>query len=161
MTDPSALTLEDRYLIRELQARYSWAVATVDVDAFMPLFAPEARIVEVGKEYPRGPEGARAFLLDWASRPGSAGRQHWMQHRIIEGDGERCVVRSFVMVPHRNPIGTASTLIGFVGHSRDELVKLDGAWKFEGRVIERWAGEVLDGFPAYRELAGTANGSVR
>jgi hypothetical protein len=155
MTHAAPLSLEDRYLIRELQARYSWAVATCDVDAFAQLFAPDARVVDVGREFPRGPEGARAFLLDWANRPGSAGRQHWMQHRLLEGDGERCVVRSFVMVPHRNPIGTASTLIGFVGQSRDVLVKLDGAWHFQERIIEHWRGEVLDGFPAYRDLAGS------
>jgi hypothetical protein len=149
MTHDVALTLEDRYLIRELQARYSWAVATVDVEAFVRLFAPDARVEEVGREFPRGPEGARTFLLDWASRSGSAGRQHWMQHRLIEGDGERVVVRSFVMVPHRNPIGTASTLVGFVGHSRDVLVKRDGAWLFAERVIEHWRGEVLEGFPGW------------
>jgi hypothetical protein len=63
------------------------------------------------------------------------------------------VVRSFILVPHMNPVGTASVLIGFVGHCRDTFVKIDGAWRYEERNVERWAGEVLDGFPDFGPVA--------
>jgi hypothetical protein len=154
MAPAPPLTLEDRFLIRELQARYSWATGTADVEAFGELFAPHARVTELGREFPPGPEGARQFLRDWLDRPGStAGRQHWMHNRVFEGDGERCVVRSFVLVPHMNPVGTASVLVGFVGHCRDTFVKIDGAWRYEQRIVERWEGDVLDGFPEIGPVA--------
>jgi hypothetical protein len=150
MSGAPPLSTEDRFLIRELQARYSWATGTADVEAFGELFAPDARIEENGRTFPPGPEGARAFLRDWLDRPGStAGRQHWMDNRVFEGDGERCVVRAYVMVPHMNPVGTASVLLAFLGHCRDTFVKIDGAWRYAERVVERWEGHVLDGFPEF------------
>ena len=59
----------------------------------------------------------------------------------------------FILVPHMNPVGTASVLIGFVGHCRDTFVKIDGAWRYEERIVERWAGDVLDGFPEFGPVA--------
>ena len=62
--------------------------------------------------------------------------QHFVSQITIEGDVQRCLVRSCVMRTLRMPNGTSS--IYFLGQYEDVCVKLDGQWLFESRTVRRW-----------------------
>ena len=152
---PGPLTLEDRIAIDDLFAAYAWSADRGRMEPFLALFTHDARIVDPVYGPYDGPDraGPRRFLEIMHENHTFPGRQHWMHNRVYDGDGERCVVRSFILVPHMNPVGTASVLLAFLGHCRDTFVKLDGAWRYEERLVERWAGDVLDGFPDFGPVA--------
>lgn len=161
MAEPPPLTTEDHFLIRELYARYAWATGTGDIEAFGDLFAPDAVMEDLGVRYEGGPDGARRFLRAWMDRGASAGRQHWVGQVVLDGNSEQCTSKAFAIVPHRNALGTPSQLIAWVGHYTDELVKVDGRWRFRQRLVERWEDDVLVGFPAYGVVeAGSAEVSA-
>jgi ketosteroid isomerase-like protein len=129
---------EDELAIRDLQARYAWAVATGDVEAFAGLFTDDAAIEEGERGLRYEGRRVRAFLDDWMRQPSSPGRQHWTGQTVLEGDGERCTARSFVFAVGTSPAGALSSLIVFLGHYHDELVKVDDRWLFRRRVVQPW-----------------------
>jgi hypothetical protein len=137
-------TVHNRLRIKELFARYAWAVDTGDVDGFVALFTPDAVIDDPSGRY--APREYVEYVRGSATFPG---RQHWIGHSQVRGDARRCRVRSFGMATHLYG-RTGATTITWLGYYEDVLVTNDGTWRFERRTIRSWRGEVLGRFPAYR-----------
>jgi ketosteroid isomerase-like protein len=149
---PSAppLTTEDRIAINDLLARYAWALDTGDVDAFVACFTPTAVVIEEVFEEPdrwEGADGIRALAEHFRNSPGFPGRQHHVSQLLVEGDGERCLVRAFALVSECR--GEPPYVVRFAGYYDDQLVKSSGRWLFQQRIIRLWDGEVLKRFPGH------------
>jgi len=153
-----SLTTHDRYAIRDLYARYSWARSTADIDSFAALFTQEAVIEDEGHRFD-GPGAATDYLRAWLSRPGAAGQQYWIMQQVLDGDSTGCEARSFLMTPMLNPIGTPSMTFYRFGHLSDRLVKREGTWLLSEHRIDQWRGEVLEGFPR-RDIAMVSAGGT-
>jgi len=150
------LTTENRYALKDLYARYSWARSTADIDAFAELFIQAPMIEDEGHTF-TGPGAAADYLRAWIARPGAAGQQYWIMQQVFDGDDHQCSVRSFLMTPMLNPIGTPSMTFYRFGHLTDRVVKDGGRWRLAEHRIDQWRGEVLDGFPR-RDIAMTSVG---
>jgi hypothetical protein len=64
--------------------------------------------------------------------------RHWVTNFIIEGDGNRANLRCYVMsfnITH----GLQAAHV--MGEYNDDLVKIDGAWKFQSRRMIAAAGQ--------------------
>ena len=156
MSTAGPITVEDRVAIDDLFARYAWAVDTGDVEAFVPLFTPDAVILDPNGRFDAETGGPAAFVELMRGNPTFPGRQHWVGQLVLEGDTESITARSFAIVPslHR----TGATNLHLVAWYEDELRKVDGRWLFAARAIRPWAGDVLARFPGG---AGGPPGSSR
>jgi hypothetical protein len=144
------LTTEDRIAINDLLARYAWALDTGDVDEFVACFTPTAIVTEEVFEEPdrwEGTDGIRALIQHFRSVPNFPGRQHHVSQLLVEGDASRCSARSFVFVTECR--GEPPYILRFAGYYHDQLVKSNGRWLFQQRIIRLWDGEVLAGFPGH------------
>lgn len=146
----SPLTVEDRIAIQDLLARYAWALDTGDMDSLLSCFTPDAVVIEDVFEEPdrwEGHDGIRALAEHYWSSPGFPGRQHHVTQTVVQGDSERCSVKAFAFVTECR--GEPPYTLRFTGYYEDQLVKVDGSWKFRERVIRLWDGPVLGRFPGH------------
>jgi uncharacterized protein (TIGR02246 family) len=133
-------TAEDRLDIAELLAHYARALDTGDTRAFANTFTPDGVLnLPDGGRY-RGAFTGREQIMQFAESfkddPAFPGGQHFVSQITIEGDVQRCFVRSYVMRTLRMPNGTSS--IYFLGQYEDSVVKVGGQWLFESRTVRRW-----------------------
>ena len=138
MTDSDALTVEDRLNIMDLLARYAACIDAHDGVAYAALFAPDG----VRRIFPnspgkanrtqRGREAIRADIQkavdNWVSEV-----RHFTGQPIIEGNTNRCTVRSYCTVMVQMPDGPCA--IEQVAEYRDICIKIDGRWLFAERAI--------------------------
>jgi ketosteroid isomerase-like protein len=120
--------LEDKDAIRELTARYCFAVARNDVDAVIELFCKDGALIMndrsfVGHEGLR--EGYGGAMPDPSPKP-------FIQNHVIELDGDRahgiCAVEIRAVQD-----GEAYTAAGWY---QDEYRREMGEWKFASRRFE-------------------------
>jgi hypothetical protein len=148
MTDLPPVSAHDKAEIHELLARYSWAFDTGDVERFVACFADDATLCEdVFEEVDLwvGREAIRGMAEFFFSLPGFAGRQHHVSQVLIDGNAERCRVRAFCFVIE--PRLNEPCAVPFAGHYDDMVVKIDGQWLFQKRLVRHWSGPVLARFP--------------
>jgi hypothetical protein len=53
---------------------------------------------------------------------------------VIRGDGQRCTARTYVSIPRMMDSGEISTRL--MGTYKDDIVKQDGRWLIEKRIID-------------------------
>lgn len=146
------LTVEDRFAIQDLLARYAWALDTGDVEGLVACFTPDARMTEEVFEDPDvwvGHDDIRRLSQHYRNAPNFPGRQHHLSQLILDGDGERCRSKAFAMVTECH--GEPPYLIRFTGYWDDLLVKADGRWLIAERTVRLWDGPVLKNFPGRGE----------
>lgn len=144
--------VEDELAIRELYARYSWALDTGDTDGYVALFAPEAEASEETAsgelEVRQGREEIRKLVLKFHERPDFPGHQHQMDQLVFEPDPmgrhDHWQVRSYAWATINRP--PAPPHLHWCGHIRDVVGKIDGQWLIVEKDIMGWAGEVLERF---------------
>ncbi len=82
--------VEDELAIRELYARYSWALDTGDTDGYCALFTEDAEATEetsTGElEVRKGRDEIRKLVLKFHERPDFPGHQHQMDQMVFEPD---------------------------------------------------------------------------
>lgn len=143
------LTGDDRFDIQDLFARYSWALDTGEPDALAATFAPDGRLIEEVFEEPdiwEGRAGVHAMSRHYMASPNFPGRQHHATMPLYEPLGpDRCNAKSFVFVTEVH--GEPPMVLRFSGYYLDELVRLDGEWLFQSRIIRLWDGAILSNFP--------------
>jgi hypothetical protein len=145
----STLSPEDRFAIKDLMARYGWALDTGDVDAFVACFTPGGVLVEHVFDEPdvwQGHDGLRRLAEHYRGIPNFPGRQHYCGNTLVTAQPDhRAHARSFTLVTecHDEP----PYLLRFCGYFDDELVSREGQWLFERRTLRMWDGEVLKRFP--------------
>ena len=146
MTRPS---VEDELAIRELYARYSWALDTGDTDGYVALFTDDAEASEETAsgelEVRKGRDEIRKLVLKFHERPDFPGHQHQMAQLLFEPDGpDRWIVRSYAWATINHP--PEPPHLHWCGHIRDVVAKEGGEWKIAAKDIMGWAGEVLARF---------------
>ena len=146
------LTVEDRFAIQDLVARYSWALDTGDIDGLIACFTPDARVIEEVFEDPdiwEGHDGIRRISEHYRNAANFPGRQHHTSQLQVNGDSEACDARSFVFVTECH--GEPPYLLRFAGYYEDKIVRQDGQWLFKERTIRLWDGPILSKFPGRGE----------
>jgi hypothetical protein len=145
--------VEDRILIDELYARYSWALDTGDTEGYVSLFLPDAEIVENlpdRVERGRGHDAVRELVLRFHRRPDFPGRQHRSTQLVVEPDPEgrndHWLVRSYVLTTQPGPAEKPE--VYWCGYCEDIVAKSNGEWFFARRDIRPWSGDVLARFSA-------------
>jgi hypothetical protein len=129
------LTAEDQLDIIALIADYAFRVDSGDVDGYTRTFAPDG-VFEGGSGRHEGADAIRAYvqhLLDIGQlgQPGS--RRHVIGIPSIRGDRERCYVETPVFWP--GPADGGGIEVARVGVYLDEIVRVDGAWRFAKRAV--------------------------
>ena len=131
----SALDYEE---IRQLLARYNFAIDLGDPDGWVACFTPEGAFECIG--VPEGSplggrhEGAAALLAyaktHYATAKGHA--RHWNWNLEISGDGAMATMRCYLLALR---VPSAPAVVGGTGIYRDRLRKVGGAWLFEERHV--------------------------
>jgi len=145
-------TLEDEGAIRQLYARYSWALDTGDTDSYVALFTPDAEATEETSsgtlEIRKGRAEIRKLVLKFHERPDFPGHQHQMAQFVYEPDPkgrpDHWQVRSYAWATINHP--PAPPHLHWCGHIRDVVAKVDGEWLIAEKDIMGWAGKVLERF---------------
>jgi hypothetical protein len=132
-----ALSLADRIEIRELIARYNWAIDTRDGVGVANTFIPDGIFDGERGHLVRGREALIAFggLRDRPPAEPGVGSQHWVTNLVFEGSHARAHVKSFFIRQNVENGVVKSTNLGYY---RDDLVNVDGHWLFERRRWRLW-----------------------
>jgi uncharacterized protein (TIGR02246 family) len=141
--------VEDELAIRELYARYCWALDTGDTYGYFALFTEDADATEETAsgelEVRKGRDEIRKLVLKFHERADFPGHQHQMAQLVFEPHGpNRWVVRSYAWATINRP--PAHPYLHWCGHIRDVVAKEGGEWKIAAKAIMGWSGEVLSGF---------------
>jgi uncharacterized protein (TIGR02246 family) len=125
--------MSDKEEIRELLARYCFALDADEFEAMAALFTPDG-VWETAFGTGTGRAGivAQARSIAKGDRPR---RVHLTTNIVIELDGDTATARSNWVLFQNTPNGPA---IGSGGAYFDRLVKVDGAWFFRHRTIDRF-----------------------
>jgi len=125
--------MSDKDEIRELLARYCYALDAERFDDMAELFAPDG-VWETAFGTGRGREGiaAQARRILTGARPR---RVHLTTNIVIDLDDQTATARSNWALISNSPAGP---VIGSAGDYADTLVKRDGRWFFQHRRIDRY-----------------------
>jgi ketosteroid isomerase-like protein len=121
---------DDYEAIRSLLNRYYHYVDTADTEAWLSLYTDDGSLdIGVGEPPIRGKDALRAFGS--TRRPGVG--IHVSVNPIITIDGDVATIESYVIV-----IGRADDpRIVLAGRYEDRLRRVEGAWRFVSRRLER------------------------
>jgi hypothetical protein len=125
-----ALSTADRLEIQDLVARYNTALDGGGIDAWVSLFAGEQSLTVSTGTYV-GAKQLAAFALGFLAKFSSV--RHLGSNLVIEGDGNLATMSSYLQVIDVSD-GVRFIATGFY---RDQLVKVDGRWRFSVRVLHR------------------------
>jgi hypothetical protein len=132
------ISAEDREAIRELTARYDFAIDMGDYEAYANTFTVDGTFwvdgfgegSTVGGRHTGRPALFEFAKLNYEAYQGYL--RHWNNGTaIIEGDGDRAVMRSYMIGITTGMLGEAHILE--TGVYYDRLRKIDGDWLFEER----------------------------
>ena len=134
---PETLSLADREEIRELIARYNWAIDTRDGVGVADTFIPDGVFDGERGQLVRGREELIAFgeLRHRPPAEPGVGSQHWVTNLVFEGNHARVYLKSFFI---RQNIERGTVTSTNLGYYRDDLVNVDGRWLFERRRWRLW-----------------------
>ncbi|MGM7774686.1 nuclear transport factor 2 family protein [Arthrobacter sp. KNU-44] len=135
-----ALDYTDYEEIRQLLYKFSWALDWGEVESMRPLVTDDVVLTTEGMPRGaerhsgelRGPEGFVAFAESVFG--GCRGlTKHINTNQIIDGDGDRATMKSYVSVFRAGVVPEAGIIL--TGAWFDDLVKVDGVWKFAKRHV--------------------------
>jgi hypothetical protein len=133
------MTPQDYEDIRQLLARYSFAIDFGNREEFEACFAPDACFVETGLPSGSPDESrldGRTPLGEFAESFFANARghlRHWSSPPLIEGDGDEATGMCFLMVLRPGSAPDAGVIL--TGVYRDRYTKIDGRWHFSARVF--------------------------
>jgi 3-phenylpropionate/cinnamic acid dioxygenase small subunit len=119
--------LEDMAAIQQLFIDYGAYLDAHDFESYATLFAEEGEVLLGPLGRAKGPQEIRA-LMEGTMPPGSAQSFHVISNPVVTLDGDRA--RTQVMWTVIQPDGSGRPQVGMFGHHRDELVRVEGRWKF-------------------------------
>lgn len=129
-----ALDVSDRFEIHELVARYNKAIDTGDAAGWADTFTEDGVFDGIAGVF-TGRAELEGFVRDYVTDPQFAdwaASQHWTTNLVIDGDGGRAGVFAHVKMVKPEPGGGRIILVGWY---EDEVVKLEGAWRFRRRTV--------------------------
>jgi uncharacterized protein (TIGR02246 family) len=125
--------MSDKDEIRELLARYCFALDADRFEAMAALFTPDG-VWETAFGTGTGPAGIVAQARSIATGPRPR-RVHLTTNIVIDLDGDTATAQSNWALILNSPAGP---VIGSGGAYADRLVKVDGRWFFKHRTIDRY-----------------------
>ena len=135
MAQPSPLTAEDRTAIIGLIASQNHLLDDWDIEGFVGNFVEDG-VFDTVLGHCEGQHEIRRHFERLGARPRTDhGRgRHFVGGSAIEGDAERCTVRTNSFRVHENAQGELS--VGGFSEYQDVLVKINGRWFFNQRHVE-------------------------
>ncbi len=136
-TEERLQQLEDRLAVEHLLAEYITLMDAGDYAAYADLFTEDGELM-FQNAHLKGSAAIREALLG-ASRAGPGGSnpmaklRHMIANLLIRVDGDRAMSSGRWIT--MSPGADGRPVIGGTGAYQDTLRKVDGAWKFECRVI--------------------------
>ena len=134
-------TYEDRMAVKDVMARYVWAVDSLDAEGYVAVFTEDA-IIDSNGNISKGHEEIRKIvtnLIKWRDENREKGLPASSLHHVISNvritfpkPGE-ALHQSYWQTMHRDKDGRMIT--GGMGRSRDKLVKRDGKWLIQERKL--------------------------
>lgn len=133
---------DDRAAIENLMARYLFAMDWNDFDTYADCFTEDGEL-DYAKGITRGRENIRAeaarfkvnvaqLFVDWQGNP--AKLRHVVNQTVIRVEGDRAFTTAqWFEMANDGPEGAPK--LGTFGHYEDELLRVDGEWKFRRRKI--------------------------
>ncbi len=119
---------EDQFEIQSLTQRYADAVMRRDADDWAACWAEDGAW-DLGRDEPiRGRENIKAAWIE--AMGGLSFVIFLVQPTIAKIDGDKATARSYVQETLQAADGTRFRIVGVYN---DNIVREDGAWKFQGR----------------------------
>lgn len=141
----SITEIEDKLAIRELIARYSFAIDSGDIKAWVDCFTEDGAF-----ESPFGTFKGSTALHQYISERTAERRskqiqlRHLLTNIIIDIQGNRAKAKCYLLLLLVMPEGVQLLTTGVYN---DELRKMGGAWRFSHRKVEfdtqTWASQVF------------------
>jgi ketosteroid isomerase-like protein len=128
--DMSQLSSDDRAAIGEVLARYCHAIDFGRWDDLRELFTADGRLDMAPMGVFEGRDGIRKFT-DQMQAAGIVMR-HFVTNLVVQGDGDRARVESYVLAISGQPGNTRQT----TGQYEDDLVKETGRWLIRSRRVK-------------------------
>lgn len=131
-----APSLQDRQDIADLVAQYNYAIDHHEPEAWAATFTAEGTLMVDGEPRARG----RAALIEYVARRRATGTpklRHWVNNTLVTGDGSTASLRAYVMA-FKIDEGLGPPYV--LGEYDDDLVRIDGAWRFSVRRLTIMAG---------------------
>lgn len=129
------LSPEDKVAVMNLIASYAFKLDASDLDGYVDNFAPDG-VFDSTNGRIEGRQAIREFVGRLLEN-GRAGKDGTLRHVMgiprIEADGDRCRAQTYVMIPGRTDDGQVRVMM--TGTYTDDIVKVDGAWRFAVRHI--------------------------
>ena len=147
-----ALSTEDQLAIRDIVARYAWALDTGDVEGFVNCFCRDGMLIWDAFDVPErweGHEELRHFATFIRELPSSAGRQHHVSNTVIDVREDGVRSKSYAVVALRQGDGPHNLHV--MGYYEDLFRREEGQWRLAERVIRDWSGPILKAFPGQTE----------
>jgi uncharacterized protein (TIGR02246 family) len=134
-------TCEDRMAVEDVMARYVWAVDSLDAEGYVALFTEDA-IIDSNGNISKGHAEIRKIvtgLIKWREENREKGLPASNLYHVISNvrvtfpkPGE-ALHQSYWQTMHRDKDGRMIT--GGMGRSRDRLVKRNGKWLIQERIL--------------------------
>jgi 3-phenylpropionate/cinnamic acid dioxygenase small subunit len=126
-----ASVLEEKDAIRELLARYCFHIDLGEYEEWLGLFTEDG-VFDLGKMgHFQGRDTLRKFTKSIPTADGVPTLRHCVVNPIVEVNGDAARARSYVVVVQGKPQLSFSV----VGRYEDEIVKIDGSWRFKARHV--------------------------
>ncbi len=119
------LSLEDRFAIQDLVARYNTAIDSGDAETWASMFTPDGTFESGGRVH-QGTDALTTFARGFAER--LAGSRHWNNNMIVEGDGDEATLRCYLLLMRAGQVVTSAQY-------QDTLRRVDGQWRFASRRV--------------------------
>ena len=124
-------TLEEKDAIRELLAQYCFHFDNGEFEAWLDLFTVDA-VFDLGTRGRfAGRDALRTFLKMIPLTDGLPMMRHCVMNAIVDVDEGRARARCYVIVLR----GGSAVSVNVAGRYEDQLVKIDGSWRFKERKV--------------------------
>jgi len=132
-------SIEDRFAIEDLLRAYALAMDFGDIEAVPALFTADGSVRDVqGRLWDAAAGGPRAFAARWIVLPGAKRGQHWIQHMRAERLADNAYrLLSYWSATQWLP-NSPAPVTGALGLYTDTVVREDGRWLIQEKVIDRW-----------------------
>ncbi len=129
----SLVSIEDHLAITELLSRYSHAIDRGAPEEFADLFTADGEW-----EGPGGTHRGRAQLIElieaYRRHPDVASSRHWVSSTVIDEEDGKVRATSYSLCAALSEDGQG-VIAELIGRYHDELVQVDGEWRFARRLI--------------------------
>jgi len=134
-TTATVAWLRDRTLIKDLYARYAYAVDSVDIDLVRSVFHPDCVVVGTMEEGTLDDylEGLEEGLLMYDAT------MHFRGNQYVELDGDRAFVETWVVGYHMEAPGSPIDHLKLGLRYKDDVVRVGDDWKIVRReAVRQW-----------------------